>query len=345
MQLILSVLHDEKLLETVTLTAPKEASFGRQCAVGRADKQFNDDRLSRLHFRICPEGTNWRLEDLRSRNGTKVQGKLVNVCILNDGDVISAGKLTFRVNLTGVAATAGPGPTGSSQQTPIGMSTVNPDGAFEVAALAIRGRLKLTCFAEQGESGQTYFRGDFEKRTPAELLLALRQSRTLKNLWLILDQSRLETPVPEFFTEVSKPIVDWLGPEYAEAVSPRLIRLTEVPFLEWEAFVNDAWGQDVLYVIFSDRNEDELLEILRKNAHQGKAIAGILWPSVMSYMLLKAHAGPASEVIASANAILIELPDLPVSWQLVGPSTLQKSLEKLGISVVTSTIETTPQTE
>ena len=344
MQLILSVLRDEKLLETVTLTAPKEASFGRQCAVGRADKQFNDDRLSRLHFRICPEGANWRLEDLRSRNGTKVQGKLVNVCILNDGDVISAGKLTFRVNLAGVGGAPGR-TTDSAQQTPVGSSTLDPDGAFEVAAMAIRGRLKMNCFAEQGESGQGYFRGDFGARTPAELLLAFRQSRTLKNPWLILDQSRFETPLPEPLAAAAKPIVDWLGPEYAESVSPRLIGIADVPYPDWEAFINDAWGQDVLYVIFSDRSEAELLQILRKSARQGKAIAGILWPSVMSYMLLKGHAGPASEVMAGGNAILIELPDFPESWQLVGPATLQRNLEKLGFSVVAPTIETAPQTE
>lgn len=345
MQLILSVLRNDKLIETVTLTSPKEATFGRQCAVGRADKQFNDDRLSRLHFRICPEGPNWRIEDLRSRNGIKVQGKEVQVCLLNDGDVINAGKLTFRVNLNSMGKLSGTGSVSSAMLTPALSSDVNPDGAFEIASKASRGRLGMSCVAERGESGQTYFLGEFGKLSPAELLLALRQSRTLRKCWLVLDQSRFETPLPESLVETAKPIVDWLGPDYASSVSPRLIELTEAPFPEWEPFFNDAWGQDVVYVIFSELPEEELLTVLRKSAHQGKAIAGVLWPSVLSYMLLKGQAGPASDVMAGASALLIELPDLLENWQLVGPDTLQKSLQKLGMSIVTPNIETTPQTE
>ena len=339
MQLIITVLREKQHVETVTLDAPKEASFGRQCPSGLADKQFRDEGLSRQHFRICPEGSFWRLEDLRSRNGTKVNDKPINVCLLKDGDEIKAGKLRFLVGITGQPD----GPNGVDPQL-IQSTEFDPDGIYEVAVAATRGKLKIPCTLECGESGQTYFRGEMIKvQSAAELLLGLRQTKPFKNPWLIVDESRLETPLPESLADLAVPIVDWLGPQYAESTSPRLINLKEMAYPEWESLVGEAWGQDTVIVLFSNQSESDLLQVLRKAVRHGTAISGVLWPSVLSYMLLKARSGSAVQVISSCSAILMELPDLPDNWLLVGPSTVQKNLEKLGmVCTVTQGIAESP---
>ena len=331
MQLKLTVMRDNKCIETITLAAPKEATFGRKSAAGLADKQFGDERLSSLHFRICPEGDAWRLEDLRSLNGTKVQGQLVKICLLNDEDEIAAGKLIFRVSLMGgvreakeAAGEVGP------RTTPMSLS--DPDGAFEVATKATRGKLNIPISSECSENGQTFFRGAMvEVQSAAELVLALRQIKPFRHPWLIVDQSRMEAPLPESLAELAVPIVDWLGPEYANSVSPRLIDLKGLPFPDWEPLMSGAWGKDTVIILFGEQKESELLQVLRNAVRQGTAISGVLWASVLSYMLLKGQSGPATQVMSACTAILMELPDLPEVWLLVGPPALQKSLEKLGM--------------
>lgn len=56
-----------------------------------------DDRLSRRHFEICLDSRGVRLKDLKSRNGTWVNGRKVVATSLNDGDFIEAGDSLFVV--------------------------------------------------------------------------------------------------------------------------------------------------------------------------------------------------------------------------------------------------------
>src|SRR5690242_19862947 len=68
-------------------------------AVGRdqsADIQINDESLSRLHFSIAREGTHFLLKDLKSQNGTSVDGKPVRTPVkLRHHDCIVAGRTVF----------------------------------------------------------------------------------------------------------------------------------------------------------------------------------------------------------------------------------------------------------
>jgi hypothetical protein len=60
-----------------------------------ADLRLNDTGVSRTHAEIHvePEGAGWRttLRDLRSTNGTRVNGERVESCVLHDGDRLSLG--------------------------------------------------------------------------------------------------------------------------------------------------------------------------------------------------------------------------------------------------------------
>ncbi|HEY6805145.1 MAG TPA: GGDEF domain-containing protein [Pyrinomonadaceae bacterium] len=76
--------------------------------IGRAldaDIRLNDSKASRLHAQISTERepdanvTRFRVKDLRSTNGTVVNGQLVREAFLNDGDKILIGDHLFRFEL------------------------------------------------------------------------------------------------------------------------------------------------------------------------------------------------------------------------------------------------------
>jgi pSer/pThr/pTyr-binding forkhead associated (FHA) protein len=58
-----------------------------------AGVSFDDERMSRVHFRIAFDGRarSHRLGDARSKNGTFVGGSRVDTAVLRAGDVIRAG--------------------------------------------------------------------------------------------------------------------------------------------------------------------------------------------------------------------------------------------------------------
>ncbi len=72
---------------------------GARLLVGRAgdcDVVLEDGLVSRRHARIwCDAGT-WRVEDLGSRNGTRVNGKTVGTTALADGDFVHIGRTRIR---------------------------------------------------------------------------------------------------------------------------------------------------------------------------------------------------------------------------------------------------------
>ncbi len=73
--------------------------LGPVTSIGRSEDnhiQILDIKSSRNHCKIEGEGDTWRLVDLESQNGTRVNGKKVNVHSLTDGDEIQIGSTTLR---------------------------------------------------------------------------------------------------------------------------------------------------------------------------------------------------------------------------------------------------------
>ena len=78
---------------------------GRGVRVGRAPSSAGgqepltqpDQRLSRDHFAVVPDGDTWVLHDVGSSNGTFVNGEKVTRRTLQPGDEVRAGHTTFRV--------------------------------------------------------------------------------------------------------------------------------------------------------------------------------------------------------------------------------------------------------
>ncbi len=60
-----------------------------------ADIRGYNDRMSRRHFQVAPESVGYMLQDLESRNGTRINGRRLQRRLLRDGDVIEAGRQAF----------------------------------------------------------------------------------------------------------------------------------------------------------------------------------------------------------------------------------------------------------
>ncbi len=73
------------------------------------DIQVNDNKASRRHTKLTPQGADWFVEDLQSSNGTFLNGKkLGGPMALRDGDKIAIGTTVYRFVLVGTAT--GPPP-------------------------------------------------------------------------------------------------------------------------------------------------------------------------------------------------------------------------------------------
>ena len=61
-----------------------------------ADIQINNNFLSRLHARIVSTADAVTIEDVESKNGIRVNAKIVTRQALRHGDVVDLGRLRFR---------------------------------------------------------------------------------------------------------------------------------------------------------------------------------------------------------------------------------------------------------
>ena len=64
----------------------------------RADFIVEAPLVSRIHCRLTAEASDQLVvEDLKSTNGTRVNGKAVERSVLKTGDVLTVGRVEFRV--------------------------------------------------------------------------------------------------------------------------------------------------------------------------------------------------------------------------------------------------------
>ena len=70
---------------------------------GRGDDDVNYTinlkTISRQHFRVCFDGKGYSIEDLKSSNGTKLNGETIKKSKINHGDVISIGDLQISFHI------------------------------------------------------------------------------------------------------------------------------------------------------------------------------------------------------------------------------------------------------
>src|SRR5438874_13085404 len=89
---ILGLLGDDGTMTQRWDIGQQPLSVGRDAS---ADVCINDDSLSRVHFSIARDGNSFVLKDLKSQNGTSVDGKRAQTVKLRHHDCIVAGRTVF----------------------------------------------------------------------------------------------------------------------------------------------------------------------------------------------------------------------------------------------------------
>lgn len=125
------------LIVLVPNEVPFEVALGRsEINVGRAEANvlpLRDMNVSRHHFQIERRGDHWLLQDLKSRNGTLVNGVAVMTKVLTEGDRIQVGnsQLTFRQEATAraIPLEQAPRTVGAPQPSPPGQQPAQPPGS------------------------------------------------------------------------------------------------------------------------------------------------------------------------------------------------------------------------
>lgn len=326
MRVILQITSEPGAGRKVLLSASQSLQVGR---TEQADFSVpQDGRMSAVHFAIETDNETCRLRDLKSTNGTQLNGTPVTErVLLHTGDKIQAGETLFAVDIEGDAPRELAVPAARPRAGAMEAVVSAGDGA----AAALPERRKVEFSAETCTSGLTLFRGSIAAIAPADLAVLLGRSLAVH---LIVDFRNLGTPLPEELTQPDF-LFDWFDPESAADVSPVIV--SQADLLTWPELVAQGWGNDAVICLFSHQEKPALLAHLRnvvrvkgKRPEQGGAILGYCWPGVMSMLL--AHNTPAfvSHLLGGIEAVLVEFADLPETWQLFGQRQLADVLTRFG---------------
>ena len=101
---------DIEWLATLDLNGQRYVLKKGETTVGRdvsADIQINDSGLSRVHFSIVWDGKAAMVRDLKSTNGTKLNGRAITESGITSDSVIQAGRSQFIFGLTARAVDGG----------------------------------------------------------------------------------------------------------------------------------------------------------------------------------------------------------------------------------------------
>jgi pSer/pThr/pTyr-binding forkhead associated (FHA) protein len=96
MRLVLEVISGPNTGQKIIAQAGESVTIGR---TRQAQVNLEDTFMSGQHFAIECMGGACGVRDLKSRNGTRVNGVPVKVAVLNDGDKINAGQTDFMVRI------------------------------------------------------------------------------------------------------------------------------------------------------------------------------------------------------------------------------------------------------
>jgi len=287
-----------------------------------------DGHMSGVHMAIETDHAGCYVKDLGSTNGTYVNGRRLKPqerTALRSGDQVLAGQTTLAAQIQGEGAEAASSPSSAAWHQQ--MSKPAPAAAFVAPAPLLQ---KRRYTIETCDSGLTLCRGTVEDMAPADLAVAVC---SLLPAYVIADFRKLGEPRPD---ELASPnyLFDWLDPVAVDLVSPVVVAQDEL--LSWPALIEQGWGNDALVCLFSQQGKEELLGHLRKALHKGEAgsptdaIVGYCWPSVLAPLLSYSRPPFVRELLKGIDAVLVELPDLPDTWQLYGGKQVPKILDQLG---------------
>ncbi len=316
MRVILEVLSGPDAGRKTLLGAGQVLQVGR---TDRADLSFpQDGHMSGLHLALETDDLACYVKDLGSSNGTLLNGQPLTVrAILHDGDKLRAGNTTFLVRTEGDAP----------EKAAVLLNTAPP--APQVSALPDMAGVSYS--VETCDSGLTLCRGSVDEVQPHQLTAALAR---FCPAYFMADFKKLEGGLPEGLDSPAY-LFDWFEPSVAAGVSPVLFAADE--WAEWPAVVEQGWGEDAVICLFSSQEQSALLDHLRHSLkakpHQddpSQGIIGFCWPSVMAPLLANYTPQFVQQLLADIDMVLVEFPDLPLTWQLFGRPRITDLLDQLG---------------
>jgi hypothetical protein len=324
MRVILEVISGPAAGRRVRLTADQELRVGRTEWADFAVPQ--DSLMSGVHFAVRSEAAGCSLTDLGSRNGTLVNGQPVTAPIrLRAGDEIQAGDTRFAVRIEGESPVA-PAVAGDTASLP------TPAERAAESAPTPRPAQEAHFSTETCASGLTLCRGHAEQLPPGDLAGLVSQQIPL---YLIVDFRKLGMPPPGDLTERVY-LFSWLPPEAVAMASPWIIAAQDTA--EWKTLIAQGWGSDAVVCLFSRQDKPVLVEHLRdavrvkgKRGEMSGGVLGFCWPSVLAMLLAYSQPNLVRRLLTGIEAVLVELPDLPETWQVYGESTVTQLLEKTGL--------------
>ena len=112
-------------------------------------------------------------------------------------------------------------------------------------------------------------------------------------------------------------------------VSPVLISQSDL--FTWTELIAQGWGKDAVIAIFSRADTASLLAHFRRACKvKANAVLGCCWPSVLAPLLSNSTPARVGGLLTDIDAVLVELPDLPDTWQIYGTRQIVDSLEQVG---------------
>ena len=90
--------HEIEWMATLEVNGQRFMLKAGQTSIGRdvtADIQIQDNGLSRVHFAIIWDGRNAAVKDLKSTNGTRINGRPITEVAISNDTQIQAGSNTF----------------------------------------------------------------------------------------------------------------------------------------------------------------------------------------------------------------------------------------------------------
>jgi Domain of unknown function (DUF4123)/FHA domain len=271
-----------------------EVRAGTILRIGRTAKSDyaigEDSYLSGQHFAVECDGTQVRIRDLGSSNGTFVNGSRITDQVVREGDSVVAGGSTFTVHIDSLAPVTGVGAlSGATVATPIvGIGTRLDRTTVEFAAPAPAG----------------IWTG-FSRGQVALLNTLYAQDEPV---FAILDASR-DSRIPAFLDASGESYapLDPMGRAPAFAVAlPKDARLLDV-------LIKDGWGRGWGFYGTSPRGFDDLAahfgNLVNLHTQTGSAITFRFWdPRVLRALVplmspteAEVFFGPLARIVVEAE--------------------------------------------
>jgi hypothetical protein len=237
---------------------------GERMLVGRTEQSefvVPDARMSSVHFHVECTAEGCRVRDMRSTNGTYLNGKRIAEDILHHGDTVTAGDTQFGIEITEDTSSSQPaeehGRIGDSREwatlvrrtVPVSLAVMD-DGQAGGLQLGPLNGMKPT-----SDRSSTFrnFRGD----QVGEVAQRLNE---LSPLYLILEFAKIGRGLPASLAAPAF-LYDWLPEQHLAGFSPVVIAASAGT--ELRELLELGWGHDCLVGVCSSLPGEELVQRLR----------------------------------------------------------------------------------